>query len=58
MWFEIMEYNDNKAMTVTNLVETTCLVQYTWQVKIMYNLGRELLGPNFKSILIDQVYGN
>ena len=29
-WFEVIQYNDKKAMTIATLVETTCLVQYPW----------------------------
>ena len=38
-WFEITQHNDKKAMTVANLVGTTWLVPYPWQVEITYDLG-------------------
>ena len=38
-WFEITEYNDKKAMTIVNLVETMWLVQYPWPVEITYDRG-------------------
>ena len=56
-WFEITQYNDKKVMTIENLVETTWLVQYLWPVEIMYDRGREFLGHEFKSNLIEQEYG-
>ena len=38
-----MQYNDKKAITIANLVETKWLVQYPWPVEIMYDLGRQFL---------------
>ena len=38
-WFEIMKYNDNKEITIVNLVETTWLVRYSWPVEITYDQG-------------------
>ena len=38
-WFEITQYNENKSMTIKNLVETMWLVQYPWPVEIMYDQG-------------------
>ena len=38
-WFGITKYNDKRAMTIENLVETTWLVRYTWTVEIMYDRG-------------------
>ena len=36
-WFEKTQYNENKAMNISNLVETTWMVQYTWPVEIKYD---------------------
>ena len=43
-WFEVTQYNDKKAMTIANLVETTWLVRYTWPVENTYDRGGEFLG--------------
>ena len=56
-WFEVTQCNDNKAMTIANLVETTWLVRYPWSLEITYDQGGELLGHEFKNILIEQEYG-
>ena len=32
-WFEITQYNDKKAITAVNLVETKWLVQYPFPVE-------------------------
>ena len=37
--FEIMQYSDKNAMTITNLVETMWLVRYPWPVEITYEQG-------------------
>ena len=55
-WFGITEYNNKKAMTIENLVETTWLPQYPWTVEIMHDQGGEFLGYQFKSSLIEQEY--
>ena len=38
-WFEITQYNDKKSITISNLVETTRLVQYPRLVEITYDQG-------------------
>ena len=37
--FEMMHYNDQKAMTIENLVETTWLTRYPWSIEITYDQG-------------------
>ena len=56
-WFEVMQYRDNKAMTITNLVGTTWLVRYIWPVDITYDREGEFLGHEFKNSLIENEYG-
>ena len=53
-WFEITQYNDKKEMMISNLVETTWLVQYIYPVEITYDRGGEFLSHKFKSSLIEQ----
>ena len=36
-WFEVVQYSDNKTMTVANLVETNWLVRYPWPIEITYD---------------------
>ena len=43
-WFEDTQYSNKKAMTITNLVETTWLVHYTLPVDITYAQEGEFLG--------------
>ena len=38
-WFEITQYNNNKAMTIVKLVKTTWMFRYLWPVQIMYDQG-------------------
>ena len=56
-WFEITEYNNNKAMMIENLVETTWVFQYPWPVEITHERGGKLIGYQSKSILIEKEYG-
>ena len=45
--FEGTQYCDKKEMIITNLIETTCLVQYQWPVEITYDRGGEILSHEF-----------
>ena len=47
-WFEITQYNNNKEMEFSKLVETTWLVQYLWIVEITYDRGGEFFSNEFK----------
>ena len=38
-WFEIMKWNDRKAMTTANLVETLLLDRHPWTNEIAMNQG-------------------
>ena len=38
-WFEVIQYNDKKAMTVTNLVENMWLSRYPWSYEITSDRG-------------------
>ena len=51
------QYSDKKAIEIANLVETTWLVRYPRQLEITYDQGGELLGHEFKNILIENEYG-
>ena len=42
-WFKVTQYSDEKAMTITNLVETTWLFRYPWPVEITFDRGGEFL---------------
>ena len=53
-WFEVTQYNNKKAMTIANLVETPWLVLYPWPVEITYDRGGGFLGHQFKNSLIEQ----
>ena len=44
-------------MTITNLGETTWMVQYPWPVEITYEQGGNFLGREFKSSLIGKENG-
>ena len=46
-WFEVMQYRNKKAMTISKLVESTWMVQYPWPVEITYYRGGESLRHEF-----------
>ena len=39
-WFEIVQYGEKGAITIANLVETTCLSIYPRPIEIMYDQGK------------------
>ena len=47
-WFGVMKYNNNKAMTISNLLETKWLSRYTCPIEITYDQGSEFIGREFK----------
>ena len=56
-WFEVTQYNNKKAMTIENLVETMWMARYPWLVEITYDQRGELIGHEFKHSLIEDEYG-
>ena len=54
--FEILQYNDKQASTITNLVEQTWLCKYPCPTIITYDWGNEFLGHTFKND-IKKIYG-
>ena len=38
-WFEIVQHGEKGAITIANLVETTCLSIYPRPIEIMYDQG-------------------
>ena len=47
-WFEVTQYDDKKAMSIENLVESTWMSRYPWTYRIMYDCVSEFLGHKFK----------
>ena len=56
-WFDITQYNDNKAMKIENLVETMWLIRYPWTVETTYDRGGVFLSHKFNIGLIKEEYG-
>ena len=55
-WFEIGKYNDNRAISITDLVETTWLSRYPIPMEITYDQGSEFIGHGFIKSLIEMEY--
>ena len=54
-WFEVVRYDDKRAITIANLVETTWLSRYPRPIEIMYDQGKEFIGHEFiKSQIEDE----
>ena len=39
-WFEIVSYDNKRAITIENLVETIWLSRYTISIEITYDQGK------------------
>ena len=39
-WFGIKQYNDKRAISISNLVESTWLSRYTRPMEITYDQGK------------------
>ena len=39
-WFEVVRYDDKRAITIEKLVETTWMARYPRPIEIMYDQGK------------------
>ena len=46
-WFEIVQYDDKRSITIANLVETAWLSRYPIPKEITYDQGKEFIGNEF-----------
>ena len=53
-WIEISEYNDKRAISIANLVETTWMSRYPRPMEITYDQGSEFIGHEFSRSLIER----
>ena len=56
IWFEVMQYNYKRAISIADLVKTTWLSRYPRPMEIMYDQGSELFGHEFRKPLIEIEY--
>ena len=52
-WFEISQYEDKRAISIGNLVETMWLYRYPIPIEITYDQGKEFIGHEFRKLLIE-----
>ena len=55
-WFEVVRYDDKRAINIANLVETTWLYGYPRPIEITYDQGKEFNGYEFIIYLIETDY--
>ena len=55
-WFEIAQYDDKRAISIANLVESTWLYRYPRPIEIMYDQVSGFIGHNFRKFLIEIGY--
>ena len=54
-WFEIEKYDDKRAISVANLVETTCFSRYPRPMVITCDQETEFIGYEFRKSLIEKI---
>ena len=52
-WFLIEKYNDKRAISTTNFVETTWLSIYPRPIEITDDQGSDFIGHEFRKSLIE-----
>ena len=52
--FKITKYDDKRAITTLNLVETTRLNRYHRPMEIIYNQGSKFIVHEFRKALIEK----
>ena len=57
VWFEITQYDDNRAISITNSVETAWLTSCPIPMTITYDQGSEFIGHEFRKNLTETEYG-
>ena len=55
-WFEITQYNDKRAISITNLFDTTWLSRYPIPEEITYNQRKKIIDHEFIKSLIEMDY--
>jgi hypothetical protein len=55
-WFEIVRYEDKRAITIANIIEQTWLSRYPWPTLITYDRGSEFIGHEFRT-MVQNEYG-
>ena len=56
-WFEVVKYDDKRAITIENLIETTWLYRYPRPIEITNDQGKEFIVHEFRKSLIEDEYG-
>ena len=52
-WFKTTQYNEKRAITIANLVETKYLNIYPRPTEITYDQGSKFISHEFRKSLID-----
>ena len=53
-WFEVLQYDDKREISISNLVETTCLTRYHRPMEITYGQGSEFISHELRKFLIEK----
>ena len=55
-WLEIAQYEDKRAISIANLVQTTWLYRYPTPIEITYDQGKEFIAHEFRKYLTQMEY--
>ena len=55
-WFEIEKYEDKRAISIANLVETMWLYRYPRAIEITYDKVKGFISHDFRKSLIETKY--
>ena len=53
-WFKILQYEDKRAISISKLVETTCLTRYHRPMEITYGRGSQSISHKFRKSPIEK----
>ena len=57
VWIKITQYDEKRAISITNLVETMFLTRYPRPMEITYDQVSEFIGHEFRKFPIEEEYG-
>ena len=55
-WSKIKKYDEKRAISIADLVETTWLTKYNRPMEIAYDQGLEFIGHEFRKYIIETEY--
>ncbi len=51
-WFKIHQYRDKQSVTIANIAEQECFLQYPWPTQVTFDRGSKFIGHDFKHMIL------